>query len=123
MRRFNLTFFFITTCLIKLSFNTSNVTKNANKYCSKDSLDEVNYSEVDLENLREDRGNRFTEEYFEIINFLRDTDDYHGDLWDANKILAIIVMVTLLILFVSFLAYIGLYCGCFKFANTRIAKC
>ncbi len=122
MRKITITSILISLCLINFSLNVSDVTKIAEDYCSKDSLDEVNYSEVDLENLREDRDNQFTMDYYEIINFLRDPSENDEDLWDAYLTPAILLLIFLVILLVSFIFYICLCCGYFKSDNMNMTK-
>ena len=55
--------------------SVSRTTERKEDYCHKDSLAEVDLSYLEMDDIRADRNNDFTDEYYDVIKFLKDPED------------------------------------------------
>ena len=93
----------LSLCFCGTVISVSSTTEKKNDYCHKDSLSEVDLSYLEMDDLRSDRENDFTEEYYDIIKFLKDPEDHSDDLFDAFMGPAVVLIIFMFILLVTFI--------------------
>ncbi len=103
----------ILLALTQFVHSEAKVTEKKEDYCSTDSLGEVDWSNIRMEDERAETDNMFTDEYTDIINYFQD-DSNSEELWDSFQVPAIFLIILYVFLIVSFVIFLLLCCGLFK---------
>ena len=123
MKILTLTSVLLILSLVNKSLSVSKATELKDDYCDKDSLSDVNYSVDKMDDIRDERDNEFSNNYKDIMNFLRDPNENSDDLFDAFLVESIFLIIFLFVLLVSAIVFLFFCCGMCKNAENRTKFC
>ena len=94
-----------------LAGQESTATEKVEDYCDTDSISAVSKGYRELFDIRDRRDNTFTDNYMDIIDYLRDPEENGEDLMEAFLGPAIVMLIFMLFALISFIVFLFLCCG------------
>lgn len=112
-------------CLMMFNniFSESDITKKKDEYCSKNSLNDINLSDDELKDLRDEKDNTFTDNFLDIMDFMQDPKNNSDDLFDSFKAPGILLIILIATMFISLIVFCGLCCGCCTTEDNKVKTC
>ena len=92
----------------------SSATDKVDDFCNTDQFDQIEKSADEIDDLRAERDNEFTNNWKDIIEYLRDPADNGDELFDTFMASAILLLIFMVLVIISIIIFICLCCGKYK---------